>query len=122
MESASSEIEDHDKATRCLEGGMKSSNGDITNMNRIEWLLAGIFLASGTLSASAQWSHQVELYHWVDFPVEARGAADGFAKWDVEGSCSRVGPGAASVRSTADCLTATSKEANLGPTAPRSKR
>ena len=32
-------------------------------------------------------SRQVELYHWVDFPVEAPGAAAGVAKWDVEGSC-----------------------------------
>jgi hypothetical protein len=56
-------------------------------MNRIAWLLAGILLASGTLSASAQWSQQVELYHWVDFPIEAPGAADGIDKWDVEGSC-----------------------------------
>ncbi len=32
-------------------------------------------------------SKQVELYHWVDFPVEAPGAAVGVAKWDVEGSC-----------------------------------
>jgi hypothetical protein len=32
-------------------------------------------------------SKQVELYHWVDFPLEAPGAADGLARWDVEGSC-----------------------------------
>ena len=56
-------------------------------MNRISWLLAGIILASGTLFASAQWSQLVELYHWVDFRLEAPGAADGIDKWDVEGTC-----------------------------------
>jgi hypothetical protein len=56
-------------------------------MNRIAWLLAGILLASGTLTASAQWSQQVELYHWVDFSVEAPGAAEDIDKWDVKGSC-----------------------------------
>jgi hypothetical protein len=30
---------------------------------------------------------QIELYHWVDFPIEAPGAGDSLAKWDVEGSC-----------------------------------
>jgi len=32
-------------------------------------------------------SKEVELYGWVDFPIEAPAAADGIAKWDVEGSC-----------------------------------
>jgi hypothetical protein len=32
-------------------------------------------------------SNEVELYRWVDFAVEAPGAADGLAKWDVNGSC-----------------------------------
>ncbi len=56
-------------------------------MNRISWLLAGIVFASGTLSGWAKPSQEIELYHWVDFPIEAAGAADGVAKWDVEGSC-----------------------------------
>gem|GEM_PF-185525 len=32
-------------------------------------------------------SKEVELYHWVDFPIEAPGATDGVARWDVEGAC-----------------------------------
>lgn len=36
---------------------------------------------------TAQLSKEVELYHWVDFPIEAPGAATGLDKWDVEGSC-----------------------------------
>ena len=56
-------------------------------MNRIRWFLAGFLLASGTLSASAELSKEVELYHWVDFPIEAPGGATGIAKWDVKGSC-----------------------------------
>jgi hypothetical protein len=34
-----------------------------------------------------QFSKQVELYRWVDFPIEAPGAATGIGRWDVEGSC-----------------------------------
>ncbi len=69
---------------------MKLGSRDITKINCIAWLLASIVLASESLSASAQWSKQVELYHWVDFPIEAPGAADGIDKWDVEGSCVRT--------------------------------
>jgi len=50
-------------------------------------LLAAFILTCGALPASAQLPRKVELYHWVDFPVEAPGAAAGVAKWDVEGSC-----------------------------------
>lgn len=56
-------------------------------MKRIAWLVAGVVLASGPLGALAERSKQVELYHWVDFPLEAPQAAEGIAKWDVEGSC-----------------------------------
>jgi len=42
----------------------------------------------GTLFASS--SKQVELYHWIDFSVEAPGAATGIGRWDVEGSCAWV--------------------------------
>lgn len=50
-------------------------------------LLAGTIVVCGRLSASTQLSEAVELYRWVDFPIEAPGAADGIAKWDMEGSC-----------------------------------
>jgi hypothetical protein len=44
-------------------------------------------LACGTFSALAQWSKDVELYQWVDFSIEAPGAAVGLARWDAQGSC-----------------------------------
>jgi len=50
-------------------------------------LLTALVLTCSSLPTSAQQSKDVELYHWVDFPVEAPQAADGMAKWDVEGSC-----------------------------------
>jgi hypothetical protein len=49
--------------------------------------LVVFFFACSTLPASAQFSKKVELYHWVDFSIEAPRAATGIAKWDVEGSC-----------------------------------
>jgi hypothetical protein len=39
------------------------------------------------LKNAASLSKEVELYHWVDFPIEAPGAAADVARWDVEGSC-----------------------------------
>lgn len=39
------------------------------------------------LKKATQLSKDVELYRWVDFPIEAPQAAGGIAKWDVEGSC-----------------------------------
>lgn len=42
------------------------------------------------MARSAPLTKQVELYGWVDFPVEAPEAATGIGKWDVEGSCSWV--------------------------------
>ena len=56
-------------------------------MQRICYLLAVSALVCGTLLASAQFSKEVELYHWVDFPIEAPGTATGIDKWDVDGSC-----------------------------------
>lgn len=56
-------------------------------MHRIESALIGCGLLCGALSATPQASKEVELYRWVDFPIEAAGAAIGDAKWDVEGSC-----------------------------------
>ena len=56
-------------------------------MRRKTCLLVGLILVCGALSTSAELSRKVELYHWVDFPIEAPGAASGVAKWDVEGSC-----------------------------------
>jgi hypothetical protein len=47
----------------------------------------GLALACGTLSLLAQWTKDVELYQWVDFPIEAPDAATGLAKWDAQGSC-----------------------------------
>ena len=32
-------------------------------------------------------SREVELYHWVDFPIEASWTATGTARWNVEGAC-----------------------------------
>lgn len=49
--------------------------------------MATFILACGSFPAAAQLSKEVELYHWVDFPIEAPGAATGVAKWDVGGSC-----------------------------------
>lgn len=39
------------------------------------------------LAVSGQVSQDVELYHWIDFPIKAPGAASGLGKWDLEGSC-----------------------------------
>jgi hypothetical protein len=50
-------------------------------------MLATLLLVCGAVAALAQGSRQVELYRWVDFSVEAPGAATGTAKWDVSGSC-----------------------------------
>jgi hypothetical protein len=52
-----------------------------------KYLLTVIMLAYATSPASAQLSQEVELYHWIDFPIEAPNAATGVAKWDVEGAC-----------------------------------
>jgi hypothetical protein len=49
---------------------------------------------------SAQVSKQVELYQWVDFPIEAPGAASGVAKWDVQGSCNWTHDGVAVERTS----------------------
>jgi len=59
----------------------------LLGMKRGKYLLAGSILACGTFPVSAQLSKEVELYRWVDFPMEAPRAATGTAKWDVEGSC-----------------------------------
>ncbi|MEJ2705586.1 MAG: hypothetical protein P8Z79_24365 [Sedimentisphaerales bacterium] len=50
-------------------------------------LLVGFIFACSTFPASAQLSKKVEIYHWVDFSIEAPEAATGVAKWDVDGSC-----------------------------------
>jgi hypothetical protein len=51
-------------------------------------VLLGVLCACLSGSSAAQsLSKSVELYRWVDFPIEAPGAATGIAKWDVEGSC-----------------------------------
>ena len=49
-------------------------------------LVIGFVFACSTLPASAQLSKEVELYHWVDFSIEAPEGAAGLAKWDAEGS------------------------------------
>jgi len=56
-------------------------------MEKTRYFLVGFIFACFTLPASAHLSKEVELYHWVDFPIEAPEAAVGIAKWDVEGSC-----------------------------------
>ena len=50
-------------------------------------MLAILILFCASSSAFAQLSKTVELYHWVDFSIEAPEAATGSARWDVEGSC-----------------------------------
>ncbi|MBE0542181.1 MAG: hypothetical protein IH623_12400 [Verrucomicrobia bacterium] len=50
-------------------------------------LLASSALLCAAGLASAQFSKEVELYHWVDFTIEAPGTTTGIAQWDVEGSC-----------------------------------
>jgi len=50
-------------------------------------LVVGFIFACSTLPASAQLSKKVDLYHWIDFSIEAPKAATGIVKWDVEGSC-----------------------------------
>ena len=59
----------------------------LPGVERTRCLLVCVSFACLSFPASAQLSKQVELYHWVDFPIEAPGAAKGVAKWDVEGSC-----------------------------------
>jgi hypothetical protein len=54
---------------------------------RTKLLLAGLALVCGAWSGVAQLSRDIKLYHWVDFPMAASGAAHGIAKWDLEGSC-----------------------------------
>jgi len=56
-------------------------------VERTMCFLAGLVFACSTFPASAQLSKKVELYHWVDFSIEAPKAAAGVDKWDVEGSC-----------------------------------
>jgi hypothetical protein len=56
-------------------------------VKRITFVLAALALACGSVSALAQWSKDVELYQWVDFPIEAPDAATDLEKWDVQGSC-----------------------------------
>lgn len=51
------------------------------------YFVIGLIASWLVLPASAQFSKKTELYHWVDFSIEAPGAAKGIAKWDVEGSC-----------------------------------
>lgn len=62
-------------------------------------LLVALLLTCHPLPASAQQSKEVELYHWVDFPIKAPNAASGVARWDVEGSCTWTHEGS-SVRHT----------------------
>ncbi len=50
-------------------------------------LLAALVTVCGAAAGASQASKEVELYHWVDFRIEAPGAGAGVAKWDVEGSC-----------------------------------
>lgn len=59
----------------------------VPNMTPAKCLLGVFLLACAAAPAYAQLPRTVELYHWVDFPIEAPNAATGAAKWDVEGSC-----------------------------------
>ena len=63
-------------------------------------LLAAFILACGPLPGAAQLPRQVELYHWVDFPVDAPGSATGVAQWDVEGPCVWTHEGSAAERTS----------------------
>ena len=59
----------------------------LPGMERIRYFLVGFIFVCLAFPATAQLSKEVELYHWVDFSIEAPEAAAGVAKWDVEGSC-----------------------------------
>ena len=59
----------------------------VPDMTLGKCLLTVFMLTFAIPPALAQLSREVELYHWVDFPMEAPEAATGVAKWDVEGSC-----------------------------------
>ena len=63
------------------------TNTVLPGMNGGNLLVAAFIVVCGTFPASAQLSKKVELYHWVDFPLEAPGTATGVGKWDIEGSC-----------------------------------
>jgi hypothetical protein len=45
-----------------------------------------VFFWGATL-ARGESSREIELYRWVDFPLEAPAVAEGLGKWHVEGSC-----------------------------------
>ena len=57
------------------------------SMRRIAIIVVVLGLCCGKNLAAAQTSKVVELYRWVDFAIEAPGAASGIDRWDVEGSC-----------------------------------
>ncbi|MBE0535738.1 MAG: hypothetical protein IH624_08705 [Phycisphaerae bacterium] len=71
-----------------------SAKGEIAGRGRIEasggrQQFKAPFAAEAVLylKRAAQLRKEVELYQWVDFAVEAPGAAAEIGKWDVEGSC-----------------------------------
>jgi hypothetical protein len=59
----------------------------LAGVNRLQLLLAVLIFFCAIGSASAQMAKEVELYHWVDYSIEAPAAASGIDKWDVAGSC-----------------------------------
>jgi hypothetical protein len=54
---------------------------------RIDVLQVGCGLVGAAMLATAQTPKRLELYRWVDFAIEAPGAASGIDRWDLEGSC-----------------------------------
>jgi hypothetical protein len=68
-------------------GAPHSAQESRLTVKRISLVLAGLALACGTFSALGQWSQEVELYHWVDFPIDVPDALTDLEKWDVQGSC-----------------------------------
>jgi hypothetical protein len=57
------------------------------SMRRITIILGGLGLCCGSMLAATQALKEVELYHWVDFAINAPEAATGIDRWDVEAYC-----------------------------------
>ncbi len=57
------------------------------SMKRIATIVAVFGLSCESMLAAAHALKKVELYRWVDFAIEAPGAASGIDRWEVEGSC-----------------------------------
>lgn len=73
-----------------LSGHLSASAPNWPNAMKPILYAAALALIFSTPQGFAKESKNVELYHWVDFPVEAEAAPPGTARWDVDGSCTWV--------------------------------